>query len=771
MNRAVIGSRMGLLPLVLVLVVHAAAQPAARQLADNVVVPQSAALQMRVDAPPVELTRVAANIAINEQVATTTLDIHLRNPGPRPTEAELLVPVPDGAVLRGFAFAGAAAAPTAEVLPHDAARTLYEDIVARLRDPALVEFAGWNLLRSSVFPVPPGGEQQVRLIYEHVLPRDGRRVDYVLPRTESLAYKVPWEISVTVQSQAPVATVYSPSHNLDVERRSATSLRVTNAADARAVPGPFRLSYLVGGGEVTASLMAYPNDGDGGYFLLLAGLPADLPSAESMRRELTLVLDQSGSMRGEKIAQARAAAEQVVAGLRPGEMFNIITYNTQVRQFAPEPVARTPETLHAARAFLQQTGAGGNTDIHAALTAALRPAPAEDVLPIVLFLTDGLPTAGNTSEVAIRRVATDQNPGERRIFTFGVGADVNTPLLQKIASETRGTATFVLPGEQVEAKVAAVFDDLQGPVLTSAALEAEPSALASAGGPIVPRVGQLMPATLPDLYSGDQLVVLGRYYGDAPLSFTLAGAVLGQPRTFEFTFPLDNASTRNAFVPRLWASRRIAHLVDEIRQMGADAPPAVLTGSAAPGAAPSAAGTPADARVKELVDEIVALSTEFGILTEYTAFLAREGTNLADAEAVEATATDNLKQRAMAMRSGLGAVSQAVNGQTQQRQQALNHSNAFVDQQMERVEITSVQQINDRAFFRRGARWVDSRAVQREGDLQPDRTVVVGTAAFNRLVARLAAENRAGTIALPGEVLLQIDGEIILVQPPTAKVE
>jgi Ca-activated chloride channel family protein len=422
---------------------------------------------------------------------------------------------------------------------------------------------------------------------------------------------------------------------------------------------------------------------------------------------------------------------------------------------APWPARR--ETAQAARSYLKQLRAGGGTNIYAALQTALAPAPSPGTLPIVLFLTDGLPTAGNTSEVAIREVATKQNPGERRIFTFGVGADVNTPLLQKIATETRGTASFVLPGENVEAAVAAVFSDLQGPVLTSADLHVKDNAVAAAGGAApLPRVTGMLPATLPDLYDGDQLVVLGRYAGKQPLEFRLIGDYHGAPRTFTFRFALDRATTANAYVPRLWASRRIAHLVDEIRQMGAD--PAVAVSSSTTG------GT--DPKVKELVDEIVGLSTEFGILTEYTAFLAREGTDLSDTEGNTEVAEGNLRERAMKVRSGLAAVNQGFNMKQQQAQVQMNYDNSYMNEKMERVQIMNVQQVSDRAFYRRGERWIDSRVAQSAKALEPDEVIEIGSDAFRALVQRLADNNRAGVLALDGEILLQVDGQVLLIRRP-----
>ncbi len=149
--------------------------------------------------------------------------------------------------------------------------------------------------------------------------------------------------------------------------------------------------------------------------------------------------------------------------------------------------------------------ARGGTNIHDALLESLRPAPAEGTLPIVLFMTDGLPTIGQTSEASIRDLARQHNPHHKRIFSFGVGVDVNTPLLEKIAYENRGFTTFILPAEDVEVKVGRVFDRLKGPVL------ADPELTIGGDGPR--RVSALIPDRLPDLFEGDQIVLLGQYRG------------------------------------------------------------------------------------------------------------------------------------------------------------------------------------------------------------------------------------------------------------------
>src|SRR5262245_33651864 len=199
--------------------------------ASHVVLPQATGFSLRVDQPRVEIERVLATVRIADQSATSTLELRLGNPGARDAEAILLVPVPDDAVVTSFAFAGAAREPTAKVLSRDEARRLYDGIVARLRDPALLEFAGQNVVRSSLFPVPAHGTQRVRITYEHLLPCDGDRVDYLLTRSESLAVQVPWQIEVDLSASSALASAYSPSHELATERRSDSHWHLATTAE------------------------------------------------------------------------------------------------------------------------------------------------------------------------------------------------------------------------------------------------------------------------------------------------------------------------------------------------------------------------------------------------------------------------------------------------------------------------------------------------------------------------------------------------------------
>ncbi len=694
--------------------------------AAHVVVPQRRSFSLRGSAP-IALERVRARVTIVEQAAETALEVTVRNTSPAPAEAVLLLPVPDGAAIHSFAFEGPAREPTAEILQREEARRTYREIVRSLRDPALLEFAGYALVRSSVFPVPAQGTQRVRIVYSHLLPAVDSRVDYVLPRSEALEADVPWEIEVEARAKAGIGMAYSPTHEIDTGRTGPghVSVRVREASSRS--PGPFRLSLLCARDAAAATLFAYPDPRiGGGYFLLVAGLPPLV--RREPRREVTIVIDRSGSMAGPKMDQARSAALQILEGLSDGEAFNVIDFGNAVSLLSERPVVKDRAAMLRAREYLHAVRPIGGTNTYDALVEALRQPPAAGLLPTVLFLTDGLPTVGRTGEGDIRALVEGCNPHRRRVFTFGLGDDVNAPLLDRLAEASRAAAVYVRPGEDLEEPVLRAFERLEGPVLAD-------GKLSDANGAIL----GLQPATLPDLFEGDQLVVLGRYKGSGPLRLALDGA----GRSLSFAFGLDGATTRNAFVPRLWAARRIADLVDRVRQTDE-------TAVVCP-------------EHRARIEEIVRLSAEWGILSEYTAFFAREGTDLSDWDAMNFRVMAELAEKAVKARCGTDAVDRAQVIWAQKRQAVLDGRN-LLDGKIDRAGLAAVQQASDRALFCRGKQWIDGRIVAQRAPVEPDATIDCGTPEFERLVDALVAEGRQSLLAMRGEILLRLDGRNVLVR-------
>jgi Ca-activated chloride channel family protein len=727
--------------------VGAAPQEARREWSSNVIVPQSGAFHVDASAAAVQVQRVRANIEIVDGLATTTLDVVVANTSGRDAQAELLLPVPDGAVVCGFDFEGSGPKPSATLLPRSEARATYDSIVARLKDPALLEFAGDAVVRSSVFPVASGRTQTVRVRYEQLLPSSGGRWDYELPRSESLAARVPWEVALDVRSTRAIADVYSPTHDLLRVGCDAKHVQLRAHSGVALQPGALRVCVLLAQGAVTTTLFTSANtDGPGGWFLLLAGL-GELPSNVALPpREVTLVIDRSGSMAGEKFDQAKSAARQVLEGLAFGEAVQIIDYSRDVERFAPAAVVKTRESLPALRAYLDGLTVGGGTNLDGALAAALSMPPTAGALPVVLFLTDGLPTDGETRETEIRRRIEAENPHKRRVFTFGVGNDVNAPLLDSLAVASRARATYVRPTEDIERAVGGVFEALSGPFLTDLAFRV----MQADGSESTRLVRELYPQVLPDLYRGDRLVLVGRYLDAAPVRFEITGAHAGATSKWTLEHDFADARPRNGFVRRLWAMRRIAALEDELRRAGAD-----------PRALASLRG---DARFGEIVKEMLALATRFGVLTDSTAFLALEGTALGNGDELLAAASHHGYANATC-RTGIQGIAAQQNVDINREQTWLNVDNVLYDANGALLANPTVQTVQGRTFFRRGSRWVDGSLALATGELAPDRVVVFGSPEHAQLVEALRATGCVGQASLQGEILLRHGAETVLIQP------
>jgi Ca-activated chloride channel family protein len=494
-------------------------------------------------------------------------------------------------------------------------------------------------------------------------------------------------------------------------------------------PGPLRLSWRRSGGDSPA-LFTWP-DGDGGCFLLLADAPATV--TRPIPREVTVVVDRSGSMAGDKWRQVTTAVTQILAGLGAEERFNLMLFNEGVDRFAvgPQPTS----AVDAARAWLLAARPCGGTNIHDALTEALAQPATPGCLPLVLFLTDGLPTIGQTSEAAIRRRA-EANPAQRRVFTVGIGADVNAPLVDAIAGLTRARACQLPPGSDVELAVAGIFRHLSSPVLSSPELTStEPG-----------RIIDILPRRLRDVFAGEQAVVLGRWIGRQPLELKLAGHTAdGQRLVRSITINPALARSDNSFVGRLWASRRIAELVQAIRDLGVNS-------------------TASDPRLHELTTEVVRLSTTWGIMTEYTAFLATEGTSIDPRamSAATAAASDHFRRDAFGARSGPAAQRLSMNNSKLAEDSVLNRANGRFDAAGKWKREEAVQQLGDRALYRRGNRWVEPAAAAKP----PTRTIAFGSPEHLALAERLARVNRQALLAQDGEVQLVDGDEVVLVRAP-----
>jgi Ca-activated chloride channel family protein len=580
---------------------------------------------------------------ITDQVAQVSLTQSFVNTGSRQMEVAFVFPLPYDAAIDRLTFMVDGKEYDAKLLDAKEARKTYEEYVRKACDPALLEWVGWGMLKTSVFPVPPGAERKVTLRFSQLLRKDGKLTDLIIPLSTAKYTSSPVEklkVQVAIETTHELKNVYSPTHSPKIERPDEKHAVVKFEAKDTVPTTDFRLFFDSADGKLGASVVSYrPEKDDEGFFLLLASPEIKSHGDERPAKTVVFVVDRSGSMSGKKIDQAKEALKFVLNNLRKGDTFNIVAYDSSVESFRPELQKYDDETRKAALGFIEGLYAGGSTNIDGALKTALGMIEDDSRPNFVLFLTDGLPTVGERNEAKIVENAHQHNKHRARLIDFGVGYDVNSRLLDRLSRENFGQSEYVRPDEDIEAHVSRVYQKFAAPVMTDVAVEIEVDD--KSGSRVTSRV---YPKHVYDLFAGEQLVMVGRYKRAGEAKVTITGKVGGKKQKFDFPARLVQKSHDQslAFVEKLWAMRRIGEIIDEIDLHGKN---------------------------DELVKELVGLSTKHGILTPYTSFLADENSAVRDLADVRLH-----MERARTSLDSLG-VAEGVSGFSQ-RAQKFNYQNA-----------------------------------------------------------------------------------------------
>jgi Ca-activated chloride channel family protein len=530
-------------------------------------------------------------VEIADQIARTQVSMEFVNDGNGLAEGTFLFPLPVGASVEELIMYINGDPIVAQILEADEARAIYDEIVRQYRDPALLEYVGMGAVQANVFPIPPGESRRIEITYAQVLEVDNGLIQYVYPFDVSrLTTFRPVEeasISISVVSDDPLGSIYSPSHDIAIDRDGDEAFRVGFESSDYVPDQDFSLFYGVASDTISVNLLTYRESAnEDGFFMLLVQPPLTIPDEQILPRDIIVVLDQSGSMQGAKWDQAREAAGYILDNLNARDRFNVILFSTGWRIFSND--MESPNVADDAIAWIDGMFAEGGTDINGALTTALDMADAERPTTI-LFLTDGLPTEGETRiDQIIDNLETAARPNVN-IFAFGVGDDVDTFLLDTIVRDFRGASSYVRPSERIDEEVASLYNKISAPVLRAVEIDID--------GVTIDSIYPELP--LPDLFAGTQLTIVGRYRGAADaIDVQLSGMVGDERQTFTYDdFNFRERAGGEGFIARLWATRRIGELLNSIRLNGEN---------------------------PELIDSIVALSVRYGIITPYTSFLIEE---------------------------------------------------------------------------------------------------------------------------------------------------
>jgi Ca-activated chloride channel family protein len=549
--------------------------------------------------PPITLPRalpvksIKIDTKIASQVATTHVEQVFRNDTDATLEGTYFFPIPEQASITEFAIWDGDRRLVGEVRSREEARRIYDEIVRRQRDPGLLEYAGKDLFQASIFPIGPHSDKKLELTYTQVLRAESGTVAYRYPLGTGRQVTQIGTVSgrIELNSAEPLQNIYSPTHAIDVKRTNDRRSMVSFETEGGKEPKDFQLFYALSRQDFGLTLLTHREPGKDGYYLLMISPNDNLSEQELSAKDIVFVLDTSGSMADAgKMEKAKAALLYGIRILRPQDRFNVISFAGEERLMETGVITADDAGRKRGEDFAQALRPMGGTNINQALQASLRQFGASDRPKFLIFMTDGLPTVGETNASRIVENARAARIPGVRIFTFGVGYDVNTMLLDKLAAENGGVADYVEPKEDLEVKVSNFFAKINHPVLTELRLD-----MAGVETDLV------YPNALPDIFKGSQLTLIGRYRNASDLDavrLQLTGRSGTSFKTFfydKLRFPLRSES--NDFLPRLWATRRVGWLMEQIRSNGEQ---------------------------QELRDEIVDLGTRYGIVTPYTSYLALE---------------------------------------------------------------------------------------------------------------------------------------------------
>jgi len=652
---------------------------------------------------PLEVVYHNVDVKIDGQTAVTKIEQSFYNPSQYQLEGYYIFPIPKGAVVKDFTMVINGKEAKAELLDADKAKRIYEDIVRQMKDPALLEYSEQNIFKLRIFPIEPRSEKKISITYTQVIESDNNLFEYIYPlNTEKFSAKPLKNVSVKVElrSNEKLKNIYCPTHDVDIVNKSDLHSVITYEEKNVKPDIDFKLYFTKNSSSVGLSFLSYQTGSDDGYFFLSASPSIEIDQASIENKDITFILDVSGSMTDKKLKQAKDALLYCINNLKTNDHFNVVRFSTEAYSLFNSLQKAEKQNITKAKKFIEDLTAVGGTNIEEAFTLALKNYQPSSRPHFIVFLTDGKPTIGEMRDENLLKIILDSNKNKSRIFTFGIGDEINTHLLDKLTDETKAWRTYVSDDEDIEVKVSNFYDKIQSPVLSDLNL--------SFGDNV--EIYQSYPKYLPDLFKGSNLLVFGRYKGSGNIKVSLIGKIKGVTKEFSVNQIIASDQDEYSFIPPIWAARRIGHLLDLIRLHGESS---------------------------ELVDEITSLAREHGIITPYTSYLIMEdeemrirGGRLVDGfqtlpqvyDLKEETAKDYNVSKSKSGRGSIVAseefqeMNSATNfKQTQQGIERLNYSDAFGNSQNLAQQVRNV---NGRAVYQQNNFWVDSK-LQNQKNAKP----------------------------------------------------
>jgi len=631
------------------------------------------------EAPNFSIKYHRVNVKIKDQYAQTSVDQAFFNETNRMLEGVYVFPVSQTAAISNFSMSSNGKEIKGEIYTKEEARKIYDDIVRQRKDPALLEYIEGGFFKASIFPLSPKTDVNVKLKYDDLIKPENNLYKYVYSlSTEKFSNKPIDEVVLyaKIKTSSPLKSIYSPTHNIKVTRISENEATVSYEEKSTKPNREFVLYYSVSDKDIGLNVLTYKDkDENKGYFMMMISPKFNISSQDIQAKDVIFTIDTSGSMSGEKIQQAKDALKFCINNLNTKDKFNIVNFSDSVDTFKKQILQSSKASKKEAVNYSEKLESSGGTNIDEALKTSTGFTNKSNKNSIILFLTDGQPTVGITDTELILKNLKKYNKKNARIFVFGVGFDVNIQFLDKISQENHGYSEYVRPEESIETTVSSLFNKINNPILTDINLSISDV-----------NTSNIFPKELSDLFKGSQILILGEYNNQGKAEVSIKGKVSGKDK--EFKYPINFIdSDDNDFIPRLWASRKIGYLLDEIRLKG---------------------------KTDELVNEVTRLSKKYGIMTEFTSFLAQEDVDISQpVSSFNKKVNDNL-DTAQEDEKGSWAISQSRNA-SKLKTQAYQAPNSYYDKSGKEVTKVQaqIQNLGNKTFFQRKDTWIDAQFEQK----------------------------------------------------------
>ena len=545
-----------------------------------------------------EIEEQAVTVTINNGIAVTQVDQTFRNTEDRTVEALYTFPVPEGASVANFSMWIGGKEMIGEVVEKQRAREIYNSYKQqpRPKDPGLLEQTDYKTFEMRIFPINAKAQQRVRITYYQQLDYDHDWATYVYPLATNAEGANEqrttgrFALDLRVLSEVPIDQLESPSHPDDFafaqqgDKVRQASLEVQGGSLARDVV----VAYHATRPHTGVDLIASKPEGDDGYFMLTLTAGEELDAA-SVPMDYVFIVDSSGSMAmQDKLMLSRGAVEAFVDALGPDDRFEVMSFDVQPSLAFSELRNADDAAKAEAATFLASQRARGGTILAPALTTAYRYAEKAGDRPLnVVVLSDGMTEQRERTELLQQIRSRPQNT---RVFCIGVGNEVDRPLLEELARDSGGLASFISRGDNFERQAKAFRRKLTRPVATDLKIAIDGV-----------QIYGVEPANLPALYHGQPMRVFGRYTGGGDARATITGNITGQPMTNAVPLRLPVADNEpnagNPEIERMWAFHRIANLLADADRR--------------------------DAR-SGVTDEVIKLGELYSIVTPYTSFIVLE---------------------------------------------------------------------------------------------------------------------------------------------------